>query len=244
MSNHQSNVSAGTKFLKNYIDSGAIAPIKGQKVLSEIPLLKFDHLMLVNLNDASNIKDDLKDLYQPYGKFVNQLNSFNVLNHEHDFALINLLTQKILLIGLGRKCHLFCNDCLLGDELNWDEKTTLNASQVFSTQTATTATFDPYFFGDTNNVAKNFVKNFCNIGSQIREREFLDVTPYDIERILDADEDEMLEILEELGIELDEFQYAHKKLIEIEKSLMASLKFINKYFPDLTEEDLNSDDFF
>jgi hypothetical protein len=243
MSNHESTVSAGTKFLKTYIDTGAIAPIKGHKVLTEISRLKFDHLMLINLNDASNIKDDLKDLYPPFGNFLNQLNLFNVLNHEHDFALINLLTQKILLIGLGRKCRIFCNDCLLGYELNWAEKTGLNASQVFTTKTATTAAFEPYFFGDTNNVAMNFVEHFCNIGSQIREREFLDITPYDIDRILNSDEEEKLEILEELGIELDDFQYAHKKLIEIEKSLMASLKFINKYFPDLREEDLNSEDF-
>lgn len=233
----------GLNFLRTYLASGSIKEIGGVKVSMLNKGFKCDHLLMVHLGADSILKKDLAEIYPPFLQFCNR-KSFNGHDmHEHEFALINLLSKKILLFGLGRKCEIFMHDTESGEPLIWGIQNPLSASTVFNSNDVQPQSFDAYFEGDSNQSAKLFVQHVANVGSQIRDREYLPIVPYYIEEISASIGQDREQLLEEQGIDEDEFFEIEKSYAQVEKSIKESLTYINQFFPEIYEETLNSDDF-
>lgn len=70
------------------------------------------HLLFVYVDDCNEeIKKELIDVYKPLAKLIGD-------NHNPDFLIINLFTQQVLCIGLGRKNRLFAIDAATGKNVN------------------------------------------------------------------------------------------------------------------------------
>lgn len=247
MVSHMKNSSIedpGLKFLKKYLKSGGIQNIGGIKIALPDKEFQCEHLLMIHLSADDSIRGDLADTYPPFKKFIGAKSAIGHELHQHEFALLNLLSKKILLFGLGRKCQVFMNDGESGSELSWDHANHLSASAVFGSQSSSANGLETYFDGDITGLARDFIAHVVNIGDQIREREYLPILPYLIEEISFAKGEERAQALEEEGVDEAEFIDIENSYKQIEKSIQHSLIFINKFFPKIEEETLNSEDFF
>jgi hypothetical protein len=233
----------GLKFLQKYLQSGGIQNIGGIKISLPDKEFQCDHLLMIHLSADDSIRGDLADTYPPFKKFIGAKSAMGHELHQHEFALLNLLSKKILLFGLGRKCQVFMNDGESGSELSWDHANHLSASAVFRSQSSSANGLETYFDGDITGLARDFIAHVVSIGEKIREREYLPIVPYWIEEISSYEGKERADALEDQGVDEDEFVSIENDYRDIESTITNSLCFINQYFPDIDEGTLNSADF-
>ena len=233
----------GLKFLQKYLQSGGIQNIGGMKISLPDKEFQCDHLLMIHLSADDSIRGDLADTYPPFNKLIGTKSAMGYELHQHEFALLNLLSKKILLFGLGRKCQVFMNDGDSGSELSWDQTNHLSASAVFGAQASGANGLETYFDGDKTGLARDFIEHVMSIGDKIREREYLPIVPYWIEEISSYEGQERSDALEDHGVDEDEFVSLKNHYDDIESSITESLCFINQYFPDIDEGTLNSEDF-
>ena len=233
----------GTNFLNKFLKSGAIVGLGGQKIKTQDGHHEFDHLLMINFQSDSEIKNALGELYPPYQLFLNRRSFGDHNQHEHIFGLINLISKKLLLIGIGRKCYPFFNDAESGKVVDWHVEKDISARAIFSSNTESINVLDEFFVGDNQKNARQFIEDIINIGAMIREREGLQLLPYEIEETAWAEGKERAKALEEFGLEESQFEEILEQYKNIDSSIEDSLSFINNYFPDLDESLINSDDF-
>ncbi|MEY5027974.1 MAG: hypothetical protein RLZ63_289 [Pseudomonadota bacterium] len=255
----------GAKAAQNAIDQlqklGALINVYSSEWLSNNPkfpsfgaeeLADFDsqsggacsgHLLVISTSlDSDAVTDQLLAAYPGFAAAFGADSDY----HKPDFIFINLATQQILCVGLGRKNYIFgyaigADGVLINDA---NVRAIIDHSFDSAGQDATLAFMNEMIKYDYGNVVINLIESLYEFGVSARAWDQLPSNPEVIEEILELgpNEDGMYDIDDELMSEeqvrevLDEFEQAYSWGKE-------NLSVIQDFFPELTWADLNTQDY-
>jgi len=201
------------------------------------------HLLVISTShDESIVGEQLMATHPGFVPVLGEGSHYN----KPDFIFINLATQQILCIGLGRKNYLFgyaigTNDVLIDDSNVQDVTST---DQIDSASTPTLLFMREFVKYDYAGVVSRFIDSLYEFGVIARTWDNLPLNPEQIEEILDQGPDgngqydidgEMMS-LEEARSVVGEFEAADDWGKE-------NLSCIQDLFPELTWGDLNTQDY-
>lgn len=255
----------GTKAAQNAIDQlqqlGALINVYSNEWLSKNPkfpsfgteeLADFDsqsggacsgHLLVISTSlDSDAVTDQLLAAYPGFAVAFGADSDY----HKPDFVFINLATQQILCVGLGRKNYVFgyalgADSVLINDA---NVRDIIDRSFDSTAQDATLAFMSEMVKHDHGNVVINLIESLYEFGVSARAWDQLPSNPEVIEEILEIgpNEDGLYDIDDELMSEekvrevLEEFEQADSWGKE-------NLSVIQDLFPELTWADLNTQDY-
>jgi hypothetical protein len=255
----------GTKAAQNAIDQlqklGALINVYSSEWLSNNPkfpsfgteeLADFDsqsggacsgHLLVISTSlDCDAVTDQLLAAYPGFASAFGA----DAPYHKPDFVFINLATQQILCVGLGKKNYIFgyaigADGVLINDA---NVRAIIDRSFASTSQDATLAFMSEMVKYDHGNVVTNLIESLYEFGVSARVWDQLPSNPEVIDEILELgpNEDGMYDIDDELMSEeqvrevLNEFDQADSWGKE-------NLSVIQDFFPELTWADLNTQDY-
>jgi hypothetical protein len=201
------------------------------------------HLLVISTShDESIVSGQLMATHPGFVAVLGEGSHYN----KPDFIFINLATQQILYIGLGRKNYLF--GCAIGtdgvviDDSNVQDVT--STDQIDAASTPTLLFMRDFVQYDYAGVVCRFIDSLYEFGVTARTWDNLPLIPEQIEEILDQGPDgngqfdidgEMMS-LEEARSVVAEFEAADDWGNE-------NLSCIQDLFPELTWGDLNTQDY-
>jgi predicted nucleotidyltransferase len=194
-------------------------------------IFPLNHLIFVRANCLS--EEDRESLNEVYSPLMNVLRNDI---HLPNFLLINLYTKQILAIGLGRKNRLFCIDVETNKSINPIEY--VIGSDDFH-----------YMMKFTGHDALEFISDLTGalheMGLAFFEQDHL---PFinDLHALLDSEPN--AEGLYELdgyddGVTRQEAQEMIEQYDAYQTTIDKNLKFVQYFFPEISEGDLNSGDY-
>lgn len=255
----------GTKAAQNAIDQlqrlGALINVYNNEWLSKNPkfpsfgaeeLADFDsqsggacsgHLLVISTSlDGDAVTDQLLAAYPGFGVAFGA----DAPHHKPDFVFINLATQQILCVGLGRKNYVFgyaigADGVLISDA---NVRDIIDRSFDLRGQDTTLAFMNEMVKYDHGNVVINLIESLYEFGVSARAWDHLPLYPELIEEILanGPNEDGMYDIDDELMSD----EEVREVLVEFEQADSwgkENLSVIQDFFPELTWADLNTQDY-
>lgn len=166
--------------------------------------------------------------------------------HKPDFVFINLATQQILCVGLGRKNYFF-GFAIGSDEVKIHDGNVYESIQSFRQEDAEDPTFifmHKFRALDFANIIDNFIESLYEFGVQARARDYLPLNQEIIEEIIAAspNSDGLYDVDDEL-MTLDEVRAILSEFMEADEIGNDHLYTLQEFFPDLTWGDLNTQDY-
>lgn len=199
------------------------------------------HMLVLCLADAT--KETLKEfrsLYKPLEKLIEATSQFGADLHNPDFAFINLSKKQILLVGLGSKNRLFSIDASTSESVSIDNIDSV--SNIFSESNE--EYFDQFTNLDLFEIVYELVSALSKYGRLRHEHDCYPYVSFDIEIEL-GDADPSSEILTVNGEEFDRetLEADLKDLLNLEVEMRASIATLEKYFPKVDFDGLNTGDY-
>jgi hypothetical protein len=203
------------------------------------------HLLLVYVDGLnSDLRKELIEVYEPLAKLI------DAGKHNPDFLIINLFTQQVLCIGLGRKNRLFVIDAVTGANVNaFGLLGGINPGGLM------TGEDHGYMDRLTQHDVYECVSDLIHAVDKLGVAMFnYDSTPDQdkLENILNSGPDQHGvyqlrsldgEILENDEYSKEEIIYLLEQIIVSEKEEEDSMKIINIFFPECYQGDLNTGDY-
>ena len=201
------------------------------------------HLLIVSTSLDQQAVGDLLTTAHPGFKAIFGENS---AHHKPDFVFINLATQQVLCVGLGRKNQIFgyavgteevqIRSGNVYDSIQpWRHKDSEDPTLVFMRE------FLAYDFAG---IIEIILEALYEFGECAYKWDRLPLTPDQIEEVIDAgaDSDGMYEIDDEL-MTLDEARAIISEFEEADESGRDNLEKFQLFFPELSWSDLNTQDY-
>jgi hypothetical protein len=166
--------------------------------------------------------------------------------HKPDLVFINLATQQILCVGLGRKNYFF-GFAIGTDDVTISEGNVREAMRPWSAPNSndpTLAFMQKFIKYDYANVVLDTVDALHEFGTCARAWDQLPLTPDQIEEIIDQgpDDDGMYDIDDQM-MSLEEAQAVIAEFEETNDWGRENLSTLQEFFPELTWGDLNTQDY-
>jgi hypothetical protein len=166
--------------------------------------------------------------------------------HKPDLIFINLATQQILCIGLGRKNYFF-GFAIGADEVKISDGNIRDAIRPWSNPNS----IDPTLFFlrefikyDYANIVLNLVEALYEFGICARNWDHLPLVPDQIEEIIDQGPDvEGMYDIDDQMMSLEEARSVIAEFEETDDWGKENLSTLQEFFPDLTWGDLNTQDY-
>lgn len=255
------------EFIKKYSDAGLLVDVYSREWLTSheaFPFVSLDDideyqdkssgaceghlLILFTDNENSELETDLVKIHAPFEKIFGS----NAPYHKPDLLFINLATQQILCMGLGRKNQFFCyhlkdeiiflrEPALLNALLGWYQNTTVNPSTDYLETQAFVSNFVKY---DYANIVANLTEALEDFGEQASRWDHLPLNEDEIENILDegpdanglyrVDGEEMTE---------EEVRKIKSELEESNDRTREHLDTFKAFFGEIYWEDLSTGDY-
>jgi hypothetical protein len=204
------------------------------------------HLLMIHIDDYKNeIREELIDLYKPLGNLI------DAGKHNPDFLIVNLFTQQILCVGLGRKNRLFVIDASTGESFN--------APRLVSGMQSGDLTGDEahdyitqFTQHDVYNCVSVLLQALDKLGEAMLQYGMLPAEEDYIEHTLDSgpNENGVYQLKDFSGGILDEKEYSGEYLTKCLKQswdygaeIDEALEVINLFFPQCEHCELNTFDF-
>ena len=199
------------------------------------------HMLVLSLADATKeTLQEFKTLYKPLENLVEAKSDFGTNLHNPDFAFINLAIKKILLVGLGRKNRIFIIDAATSKSVSIENINMV--TNIFSKKNE--KYFDKFTNLDLFDIVYQIISALANYGRLRHEHDCYPYVSTDIEIEL-SDADPSTEILTVNGEEFDRetLEADLKDLLNLEVEMFASIATLEKYFPKVDFDGLNTGDY-
>jgi hypothetical protein len=204
------------------------------------------HLLFVFLDEQkSELIQAFSDVYSPLKNLL--ANG----KHKPDFLILNLYTQQMLCVGLGRKNQIFIVDAGTGEDVDAFGLLTGTPSDIFGVSHN-----NPYMVNfiehDVCKATKKLIIALDELGASIIEYKRMSGSPESIENSLsEGPNSEGVYVIKDCdGDVVDEGPYTKEDLNQMLKELKKyvkkmdeSMKTINAFFPQCDRWDLDTDDY-
>jgi hypothetical protein len=201
------------------------------------------HLLVISTSlDESVVGEQLLSAYPAFETIFGQ----KAAHHKPDVIFINLATQQILCVGLGRKNQLF-GYAVSAEEVTIHDgnvQDVISTDRIEEASTPTLVFMREFVRYDYAGIVTRLIDSLYEFGVSARAWDHLPLNPEVIEEILelgpneeglyDIDDDLMSE--EQVREVLEEFEQADSWGKE-------NLSVIQDFFPELTWADLNTQDY-
>lgn len=201
------------------------------------------HLLVISTSlDESVVGEQLMAAYPAFKSAFGK----DASHHKPDFIFINLATQQILCVGLGRKNQLFGyaigEKAVEIDDCNVQDVTSTN--QIEAANTPSMLFMREFVQYDYAGIVTRLIDSLYEFGVSAREWDHLPLNPELIEEILEQgpDEEGMFDIDDEM-MTLDE---ARSVIAEFESAYdwgKENLSTLQDLFSDLTWADVSTGDY-
>jgi hypothetical protein len=212
----------------------------------ENDLKPIGHLLFVHIDAYKvDLRKDLINVYKPLGKLM------DVGKHDPDFLIINLFTQQVLCVGLGRKNRLFVIDAATDE--------TVNAFGLLSGLHAGGLTVDKDFGymdlftqHDVYECTSDLIHAVHKLGVALFRYDSIEANEEYIEHTLDSGPNEsgIYKLKNWENEILDEEEYSRDQIVELLKESKGyqaeiddALRVINLFFPQCERGELNTGDY-
>lgn len=201
------------------------------------------HLLIISTSlDEPKVAEQLIGAYPEFESVLGE----NAPFHKPDLIFINLASQQILCVGLGRKNQLFgcavgTSDVLINDA-NVQDVTFSNSIEAASTPTLQfMRQFVQY---DYAGIVTRLIDSLYEFGLFAYSWDHLPLNPELIEEILEQgpNEDGLYDIDDEM-MSLDEARNVISEFEKVDEFGRENLSTIQDLFPDLSWGDLNTQDY-
>ncbi len=166
--------------------------------------------------------------------------------HRADLIFINLATQQVLCVGLGRKNYFF-GFAIDSKEVTINEgnvRGIIESCDKPKSNIETLEFMNNFLKYDYGNIVKWLMEGLYEFGSCARNWDYLPLTPDQIKKIIaqEPDDDGMYDIDGDL-MSLEDAKQLIAEFDEAESWGNENLSIIQDFFPDLTWGDLNTCDY-
>ena len=200
------------------------------------------HLLIISTSlHRDQVAQLLPAAYAPFTDIFAQ----NVY-HKPDLVFINLATQQILCVGLGRKNYFF--GYAIGKEdvriRDGNLREVISQSSDIENLEPTKVFMREFLDFDYTGVVSSLLEALYEFGIAARSYDSLPSTPDQIEEIitLGPDDEGMYDIDDQL-MSLEEARAVIAELEDVDEWGKENLSTLKTYFPELTWSDLNTQDY-
>jgi hypothetical protein len=212
----------------------------------ESDLKPIGHLLFIRIDEhESNLRKKLVEVYEPLKAVI------DFGKHNPDFLIINLFTQQILCIGLGRKNRLFAIDAETKDSINaFGLLDGVHASGLMASKDA------GYVYKliehDVSECITELLHALHTLGAAMYGYDGMQANLEEIEHTLDSgpNEEGYYELKNWDDEKIDGEQYSKDEIISMlneaqqyRKDEIESMRMINIFFPDCDRSELNTVDY-
>lgn len=201
------------------------------------------HLLIVSTSlDQQAVGDLLTAAHPGFEAIFGEKSPY----HKPDFILINLATQQVLCLGLGRKNYFF-GSAIGADNVRIHDGNVYNCSQPWrhkDSEDPTLAFMREFRALDYAAIVENLIESLYEFGVQARAWDHLPLIPEKIQEIIASgpNSDGLYDIDDEL-MTLDEARAVIAEFEEADEIGNDHLHTLQQFFPDLTWGDLNTQDY-
>ena len=201
------------------------------------------HLLVISTSlDDEAVSTLLPEAYPSLTDVVNP----KIGNHKPDLIFLNLVTQQILCVGLGRKNQLFGFD-VGAEDVKLRDGNIEDVIRPSSDEESADPTFlymREFLKYDYSGVVGDLIESLYEFGVCARAIDHLPLNPDLIEEILQEGPDD--DGLYDIGNELLTLEEARALLAEFEEAENFGhehLQTLQQFFPEITWSDLNTQDY-
>lgn len=201
------------------------------------------HLLIVSTSlDQEAVGDLLSKAHPGFEEVFGENSAY----HKPDFVFINLATQQVLCVGLGRKNQIFGYG-LGSEEVHIRSGNVYDSIQPWrhkDSEDPTLVFMRDFLVHDHAGIVEVIVESLYEFGECAYKWDRLPLTPDQIEEVIDAgaDSDGMYDIDDEL-MTLDEARAVIAEFEEADESGRDNLAKLQLFFPELSWSDLNTQDY-
>jgi hypothetical protein len=252
---------AANKCISELTSMGALVDVYSKKwLLSNPDFVNFDidnlsdfqlesngvcegHLLVISTSlDFQIVSKLLVDAHPSFEKYFGP----QAAHHKPDLIFINLLTQQILCVGLGRKNYFF-GYVIGADDIKISDGNISNVIHPLMNKDEFNPTVNfmrEFIRYDYSDIVTSQIEALYVFGQCARNYDQLPLTPDQIEEIIQQgpDGEGMYDIDDQL-MSLDEARAVIAELEEVNDWGKENLSTLQIYFPELTWGDLNTQDY-
>lgn len=201
------------------------------------------HLLIISTSlDDEAVSTLLPAAYPSLTDVVNP----KIGNHKPDLIFLNLATQQILYVGLGRKNRIF-GFAIGAEDVELRDGYIEDVIRPSDDEESTDPTFlymREFIKYDYSGIVSDLIEALYEFGMDARAYDHLPLNIHEIEEILDdgPDDDGMFDIDDEL-LTLEEVQALLAEFERIDDSGNHNLRTLQQFFPDISWSDLNTQDY-
>lgn len=201
------------------------------------------HLLIVSTSlDQQAVGDLLTAAHPGFEAIFGEKSAY----HKPDFVFINLATQQILCIALGRKNYFF-GFAIGADNVKIHDDNVYDSSQPWrhkDSEDPTLVFMREFRALDYAGIVENLIEALYEFGVHARAWDHLPLIPEQIEEIINAgpDSDGLYDIDDQL-MTLDEARAVIAEFEEADESGRDNLEKLQLFFPELSWSDLNTQDY-
>jgi len=166
--------------------------------------------------------------------------------HKPDMIFINLATQQILCVGLGRKNYFF-GFAIGSDDIKISDGNIQDAIRPWNNSNSNDPTLlflREFIKYDYANIVLTLVEALYQFGTCARNWDYLPLIPDQIEEIIDqGPDDEGMYDIDDQRMSLEEARAVIAEFEETDDWGKENLSMVQEFFPDLTWGDLNTQDY-
>jgi len=204
------------------------------------------HLLFVHIDDyKKEVQKELIGIYKPL------VNLIDAGKHNPDFLIINLFTQQILCVGLGRKNRLFVIDAATEENVNaFGLLSGVHAGGLSAGEDH--GYMDRFTQHDVYECASDLIHAVHKLGEAMFRYDSMEANEEYLEYTLDSGPNERgnYQLKNWEDEVLDDEEYSREQIVELlkeSKSYQAeidnALKVINVFFPHCNRGELNTGDY-
>jgi hypothetical protein len=197
-----------------------------------------NHLLAIYIGDENKeLMNELATIYAPFGKLFSLSNRNGWPLIKPDFLFINLVTQEILCVGLGRKNQIF--DYELHKQIKNNEAENAEDRDIINNKVISTECSQEFYELDHLQIIKMIIKNLETLGEYFYE---WDILPGNSDVMVEKRSDGLyyLDNEDHEGLtksEVSKLEADYKRYNKVIISCIANLKNI---FPQIERYDLNT----
>lgn len=202
------------------------------------------HMLAIYLGDENQeLLKDLSNIYLPFQRLFNLESAFGGWTHKPDLLLVNLVTQEVLCVGLGRKNRSFNFELHRYLQFRTTNDSTNIGLRDFEKSTSTDCS-EKFFALDHCKIAKRTVEATDELGEHFFKYDHL---PGNADVMVTLNEDDGLFYLDDFQ---DEEGMTEEEVKELEKNYANYSEWIDdciddlrEIFPKIEDLDLNTGDY-
>jgi hypothetical protein len=204
------------------------------------------HLLLIHVDGCEEeTRKELTNFYKPLGALI------DAGKHDPDFLIINLFTQQILCVGLGRKNRLFVIDAATQKSVNaFGLLSGMHASGLMAGEDH--GYMDNFTRHDVYECASDLIHAVHQLGVAMFRYDGIEANEEQIEYTLDSGPNEsgVYKLKNWVNEIIDEDEYSRERIVELlmeskgyQAEIDDALRVINLFFPQCERGELNTGDY-